>query len=1104
MQYALLGRPASPAWKYEAPRLGEHLLTRGRLITKIEHALGRHRSSGDVFLISAPAGYGKSTLLAQWAAESRLPVAWYHVDASDEDPALFLAGFVRALRDRFPRARWTTPELLRHMRSNALSAQDVERATEVLLKDIRECVTKPLAIILTGIGELSATGATHGILDNLLTRSPDHLRIVLEFREVPSLRLSPLLTQRRLEGIGVDDLKLDDDELAELLKLTGAPDDAAYAERVREVCAGWVTGVVLATGALTPSFLASCSSYAAPSGELNREAVFDYLATEVIGSLAPDLREFACQVSVLSYMTAPLCEQLVGAQDAQQKLAALERQTGFVTRFGQRPSTPAFRLQPLLRHALLDRLDRSLSGPEQRRQLHLRAGHALEDAGDKEEAFQQYLLAEAFDCIITLIERSRGELLRACQGTTLTRWLDALPSRIRDEHPDLQVLLAELYRQADRMTDALSAIESACAILRPDGSTDSALVARALTTRAGIYYTLGRYADAQDNCEAAMSLASAASHEIRMQARFMLASCLLIRSTPQAAQACLAEIESQRLCEDDRWALARLNYFRSKLHIASGEYAIAEREASAALLCAQEANDEVIAISSRLNLGAIRQYLGRPDAAREDLEAALAQSEVAGYRPGRAYALGNLGDLELIVGNRERAIDMYEQALTTLTVRDDLHLRAHVTSALGYVLALEGQTARAMGLVAPLLDGLRDEKHGADWALLATVLGVAHYRADQLTRAEGYLLAACDSALNHGAIVESGIRSQLYLAALRVRQGRMSQAAQALDVALNMVDEVGGNTRMLDEVQHLPELQPLMESSVHPRVAELIGQMQRPPDDRMIARLDVTRPAMPEPSRPSGSIRIYALGDPRVFVGSDRVARWQRPHVRDLLLFMAEQTKPVRADVVLEALWPDKNADEAETAFRKTRYYLKEVLGLRCLELYDGRWQLAVECWLDTREFERLADEGEALARDGRSSDAILSLRQALALWQGPYLEDCYDGWAVNRRHILQGRYVRCVERLIDLEVRLGRHESVMQLCYQILDVEPHNEAAHRGLMVCFARRGEYSQALEQFKHCIQELAEIEATPGPKTLSLLESIRTRMQVSTSQFVERHR
>ncbi|MGH2517262.1 MAG: hypothetical protein ACRDHP_16555, partial [Ktedonobacterales bacterium] len=91
-----------PAWKFEAPRLGERLIPREYALAKVEAHLGRQRTSGDVLLVSAPAGYGKTTLLAQWAAASSVPVAWYHMDEGDDDPATFILGVVRALREALP------------------------------------------------------------------------------------------------------------------------------------------------------------------------------------------------------------------------------------------------------------------------------------------------------------------------------------------------------------------------------------------------------------------------------------------------------------------------------------------------------------------------------------------------------------------------------------------------------------------------------------------------------------------------------------------------------------------------------------------------------------------------------------------------------------------------------------------------------------------------------------------------------------------------------------------------------------------------------------------------------------------------------------------
>src|SRR5579859_1418589 len=148
-----------PAWKFEAPRLAEHLITREHLVEKIEQQIGKKRSSGDVFLVSAPAGYGKTTLLAQWAAASSVPVAWYHLDGSDDDPVVFILGLVRALREAMPshnrsRGQWMVKELLDNLHCGTLSPVDLRRATTLLIDDIQRNITRPLALILTSLAEI--------------------------------------------------------------------------------------------------------------------------------------------------------------------------------------------------------------------------------------------------------------------------------------------------------------------------------------------------------------------------------------------------------------------------------------------------------------------------------------------------------------------------------------------------------------------------------------------------------------------------------------------------------------------------------------------------------------------------------------------------------------------------------------------------------------------------------------------------------------------------------------------------------------------------------------------------------------------------------------
>lgn len=1073
------------AWKFEAPRLAEPLLPREHLVARLEQHLGRTRASGDVMLLSAPPGYGKSTLLAQWAAVSSVPVAWYHLDTSDDDPVAFIRGVVRALKTQLPpRGRWAVKAVLDNIHGGALTPLDLRRAIDVLSTDIRAHVSQPLALVLTGVGHLKSRTGARAVLDGLLGRTPDALRLVLEVREVPALRISPLLAQRRFEGLGLEDLMLSEGELVALLERIGIENNAEYTARMRDLCGGWVMGVLLATGALWPECLASRASE-----ELNREAVFAYLANEVVDRLPPDLCEFAMRAAVLSYMTAPLCERFLGAENGREQLAALEQRTGFVTHVGRRPQEPVYRFQPLLRHALLANLEERLAHPEELRSLRIRAGECLEEQGDVEEAVQQYARARAHERLVAVIEREKDVMLRSGRGATLARWVGLLPDAVRDRHARLHILLAEQQRIAGQTAEAFDTIQRVCERLlaRSAEPETSEMAARALIVRGDVLYIQGRYDEARCDCEQALALLPDAADEPHIQARFILTATINMTDGPQAAKACLDDAERRCARLGDLWALARLYYVRSNLAIAAGAYKEAESAAATALLYAQEANDEVRAVACRLNLGAVRQHLGEIAAARADLEAALAQAESIGHGQCRVYALANLADLELNTGNYQRALELAERTARELAGIDDQHLRLCVAAVAGYALARLGRTDEAISHVSAALGALREDDHGAGRLLLTIALGFACYERGDLDRADVLITGSIESARQHGAQAEL-VRAQLIRAATYLARDLREAAQQAVLEALDAGMLLDGVPSVLLGVRHVPALWPLLREIDHPLAAPLL---------RQLVSAERTAGATEVADAPRGAVRVYMLGDSRVQVGDEQVTRWARPKLRELFLYLLDQNGPVRKDVLIDAIWPEKSPEGADDEFRKARSELKKLLGGPCLEQADGRWRLTADCWVDAREFERLAVDGERLLADGLLSAAAGAWREALTLWSGAYLDDIFSDWVYARRDELHRQYIAVMERLARLEMELRQHDAAARLYYRILDIEPYNEEAHRGLMKYFWARGEGASALTQFQICVDALrTELGIQPTAQTVALFQAIRAKLRDSS--------
>jgi ATP/maltotriose-dependent transcriptional regulator MalT/DNA-binding SARP family transcriptional activator len=1051
---------------------------------KIEQSLGRKRSSGDVFLMTAPAGYGKSTAILQWATSSSVPVVWCHLDRLDNDPVSFVRGVVGALRTRLRHAEWSAERVLGCVRPGTLSARDIHNAIGALSADITRNVSAPMALVLTGVGELAHSSGGHAMLDGLLGRPADHLRLVLESRETPRLGISTLVAQHRIEGLGADDLRLTDDELLLLLDLIGATVTTDDVDVLRRLCNGWITGVLLAAGGLGPGFLRP------PAGaELDPVLACDYLAREVLDNLPPALHQFAMEAAVLDRMTVPLCASLFELSDAvaAERLIELDKHTGFVTRTGRPPQERVYRFQPLLRQALLLRLEASPRGEERRGELHERAGMLHDALSESDEAIHQFAQAGAYERVIAIIEAKQGPMVRSGLGATVAAWLALVPDSIRAAHPELQVLLAEMYQQSGKVSAARTLAEQACERLLPDAEKHPVVAARALVTRATAMYVAGEYDGAVRDGEAALRLVPADAVDLRIQVHFRLAAAAYARSGLAAARDYLDAIEVDAARHRDIWALARLHYIRSAIFLDAGTYELAESEASAALRYAEEADDEIDVINSRLNLGAIRGRLNAPVEARAHFEVARGRAEVIGYTLGHAYALMNLAELELREGRPEVAVPMYEDALRWAATSGEARLHAQVTADLAYARAVDGDPLGASILLRDALTRC-GESGGAEWCVLANVRAFALFRLGQLDEAEALLRQVTSAALALGA-ARSCSYAQLHLAAVLVVQGREDAARNALGDACDAAGSEGASTLLL-ESSHLPELHPLIKAMKHP-VAVALAQ-----------RLAALRSAVPTLSssgpiaaedRGEVPIRVFAFGEARVFAGDERVERWRMPHARELLFFLLDQGEPVSRDTIIEALWPDSDPDVAGNRLRQVRFRLKEALGRDCLAQVDGRWRLTIDRWVDVRACEQLLDTGGRLATEGHLADAAMALTRALSYMTGDYLEDCYSDWAVLRRDQLRRRYLEALELLADIETRLGRESEAAQHYFQILEAEPHREVAHRGLMRHYERRGEPAAAIQQFARCVNLLKrDVHSPPAPETIALYRAIRAKL------------
>jgi LuxR family maltose regulon positive regulatory protein len=459
--------------KLSIPSARPSLVARPRLVERLEVGLGRKLT-----LVSAPAGFGKSTLLSAWASVmsgSGRQVAWLSVDPADNDPARFWRYFVTAMDQLRPGSGETALALL-----DSPQAPPIEATLTTLLNELVGLPTD--AVLVLDDYHPIESQAIHEALTFLIDHLPPRVHLVMATRADPPLALPRLRARGELNEVRASDLRFAPEEAAtffnEVMRLELSAQDVAELEGRTE---GWVAGLQMAALAMTDR--EDVAGFIASFTGSNRHVV-DYLAEEVLGRQPGQLRTFLLETSILDRMCAPLCNVVTGHTDGQTALERLEHANLFVIPLDDERRW--YRYHHLFADVLRQRLRQEC--PDLVPELHKRASGWFEEEGLVPEAVHHALAAQDWEIAIRLIEASGMTVVLAQQGQTLLGWIDEIPEELARERPDLCTIRALALVFSNRPDAAEASLQRAERCLRGDQTSDEAraILGRAAVIRAAI------------------------------------------------------------------------------------------------------------------------------------------------------------------------------------------------------------------------------------------------------------------------------------------------------------------------------------------------------------------------------------------------------------------------------------------------------------------------------------------------------------------------------------------------------------------------------------------------------------------------------------------
>ena len=498
--------------KLHAPRRRGGLVRRPRLVTR----LGEGRDRPALTLVSAPAGFGKTTLLAEWLGGTER-TAWFSIDAGANDPPVFWAYVIRAFQSVAPGVGETATSIL------GTSPASVEPVIAALLNDL-DALDGDVELVLDDYHVVESAEVHEG-MTFLVEHLPPNVHVVIASRADPPLPLPRLRARGELVEIRAADLRFTGDEAAayfnDAMGLALGADDVAALDGRTE---GWIAALQLAALSMqgrddVAAFIASFTG--------DDRFVVDYLVEEVLERQPAAVREFLLRTSVLTRLTGPLCDAVTGGRDGKAMLETLERANLFLVPLDDQRSWYRYHhlFGDMLRARLLD------EGPDVVRDLHRRASAWYADRDDRPEAITHAMRGEDFERAAELIELAAPYLRRTRQEATLRRWLEGIPEHLFAARPVLSVALAG----ARMATGDASGVESLLRGVEPwldaqagdapvvyDEEEFARLPAQVAVYRAGLALLAGDVAGTVWHATRVLSLAEPSDHLRRGSASALL------------------------------------------------------------------------------------------------------------------------------------------------------------------------------------------------------------------------------------------------------------------------------------------------------------------------------------------------------------------------------------------------------------------------------------------------------------------------------------------------------------------------------------------------------------------------------------------------------
>ena len=1066
------------------------VLERPDLRARIRSAL----DAGSLLLI-ADGGFGKTTALRDALDDGGLAAAWVYCHDADADPGRLLELIIEGIREALPGA----VDVLAERMTMAPEAVDPVRAAGALARELGRLLVDPLVVCLDDAETLSDSPAALAVATRLAGGEGSRLRLAIASRRPLAMRRARDRASGRVAELGPADLAFSAADCEAYLRLARGREPLP--EEVDDLMAateGWPLGVALAA-----------------SGEVHethgpaRSLLDDYFEEEVLEALGDEGR--------LALMTAAMAPDLDIAEAAGFAVDPVTGdRRGLFLRSPGDSGRQAF--HPLFQEFLRRRFERETPAAE-RRVVAASLADALDAAGRGHEAVWQRLASEDWEAAADAVAREGGALVRRAPET-VEAWLGALPGELA-QRPELMMLAGQLAHGRGRLNEAVEHCRAAASGFEANGSAPGMRFA-ARFALADAYLAQGDLAaaaalgDVLDDPDAkgdltACAVGALAAVALALQGRFGEAQALrdraftdpvavVIRGQSPLLDGYWVDLPAGRLDDallrvdqglaafEEADPFGRMPYillFKGAVHEERGE----DDEALALAIRGRELARQAglagwIGTGTSIRIASLRARSG---------DLAGAETELADVDPRwKAPAVWELEATRAIIaagrGEPREARAAAERAVGHAGEGWPWFERMRCAAMLAPPLVRAGQPTRAKEIVERTLAARPPDFSAA--RLRMVLAWLLHEEGDET----GSVTALAEAWAEAGDQARYVVRREwprveqpLWTA---LEDGAVDPPAAIAAVA----DAVPGGSALGAFTRHpaASVRRAALQSAVaagHPEGVARLADLEHDEDPGVASAAGAAAERLRR-DPPRLSFRLFGGFELRRGAWEVDEAEWKRRVAARLVrLLLCRGGEPVTEDELIEAFWPDKPAGAGRRSLQVAVSAARGVLDVPGSELsrlvageHSYRLVLGPGDTVDAYEFERVA----ATALEAAGSERRARLAAAASLWGGePLPEEKYSDWAIPWRERLIDRHAEVLAALIEAHSGAGDLGAAADVARRLVDLDPVNEAAHRQLIVAYARAGQRGHALRQYLACRRALvAELGVEPGEETAAL--------------------